>query len=285
MKILSFDVGIVNLAYCILETENVPKLLQERNDVIVSGVYPKLLHWEIIELSKKGSSFTAHIASSGIAELYLTLINELDKRTHLLEVDIVLIEKQPSFNPKMRIIAGCLQTYFYIRGVIDKPINPIKSVEFFSPKHKLKCYTGPELDISSKNGKVVKGKYAQTKKMGVLIARSKLEEYTESSEMIKLFENSKKKDDLSDCYLQALTYSLFKTQLKTQNKIKIKQVPLKTQLKEFLDKSIKECSVIDIMEKNFKSAHELEFPIELPETLETLLQKFSLKKYLKFKYL
>jgi len=273
MKILSFDVGIVNLAYCILETENVPKLL----------------HWEIIELSKKGSSFTAHIASSGIAELYLTLINELDKRSHLLEVDTVVIEKQPSFNPKMRIIAGCLQTYFYIRGVIDKPINPINSVEFFSPKHKLKCYTGPELDISSKNGKIVKGKYAQTKKMGVAIAYVKLEEYTESPEMIKLFENSKKKDDLSDCYLQALTYSLFKTQSKTQNKIqskiKKKQVPLKTQLKEFLDNSIKECSVIDIMEKNFKSIHELEFPMELPESLEKLLQKLSLKKYLKFKYL
>ena len=191
MKILSFDVGIVNLAYCIIENS-------------------KIINWEIIELSKKGSTFTAHIASSGVAEMYLTLINKLDERPFLLDVDIVLIEKQPSFNPKMRIIAGCLQTYFYIRGVVDKLSEPIKSVEFFSPKHKLKCYTGPELDISSKNGKIVKGKYAQTKKMGVAIARCKLEEYGETT-FLEQFENSKKKDDLSDCYLQALTYILFKS--------------------------------------------------------------------------
>ena len=44
MKILSFDVGIVNLAYCIIET--VPE--------------PKLLYWEIIELAKKGNSFNKY---------------------------------------------------------------------------------------------------------------------------------------------------------------------------------------------------------------------------------
>ena len=261
MKVLSFDVGIVNLAYCIIESESTPKLL----------------HWEIIELAKRGNTFSAHIASSGIAELYLTLINELDKRPHLLDTDIVLIEKQPSFNPKMRIIAGCLQTYFYIRGVIDKPINKIQSVEFFSPKHKLKCYTGPELDISSKNGKIVKGKYAQTKKMGVAIAHSKLIEHSESNEFVSLFESSKKKDDLSDCYLQALTYLLFKNASKKN--FKIPKATLKQQLKTFLDQSIKTDSV-----KCHRTVHELEFPFELSESLEVVLTKLSMKKYLKLKY-
>ena len=266
MKILSFDVGIVNLACCIIE-----KI--ENNE-------PKIIHWEIIELSKKGSTFTAHIASSGVAELYLTLIHELDKRPLLCDVDIVLIEKQPSFNPKMRIIAGCLQTYFYIRGVVDRTENKIRSVEFFSPKNKLKCYTGPELDISSKNGKIVKGKYAQTKKMGVAIAKSMLEEYSETT-MKTFFENSKKKDDLSDCYLQALTYLTFK-----QPKVTVKQpkTVLKKQLKEFLDTSIKVCSVMEIMEKSFRGIHELQFPFELSEPIETVLTKLSMKKYLTYKY-
>ena len=263
MRVLSFDVGIVNLAYCILESDGTPKLL----------------HWEIIELAKRGNTFSAHIASSGIAELYLTLINELDKRPHLLATDIVLIEKQPSFNPKMRIIAGCLQTYFYIRGVIDKDLNKISSVEFFSPKHKLKCYTGPEIDISSKNGKTVKGKYAQTKKMGVAIARIKLEEYNETDQL-KIFENSKKKDDLSDCYLQALTYLMFKEN--KPNKVKLNSTStLKQQLKTFLDNSVKPCSV---MELTFKKIDELEFPFELPQPIEELLGKFSMKRYVKLKY-
>jgi len=275
MKILSFDVGIVNLAYCIIETnEN----------------SPKILNWEIIELSKKGSTFTAHIASSGVAELYLTLINQLDQRPFLKEVDVVLIEKQPSFNPKMRIIAGCLQTYFYIRGVVDKLEAKIRSVEFFSPKHKLKCYDGPELDISSKNGKIVKGKYAQTKKMGIAIARSKLEEYSEIDK-IPFFENHKKKDDLSDCYLQALTYILFKensNRSSTQKKLKPKKeskANLKKELKEFLDKSIKNCSVTDLMNKMYNTVHELEFPMEVPEPMDILLPKLNMKKYLNFKYL
>jgi hypothetical protein len=264
MRILSFDVGIVNLAYCIIETEPV-----------------KILNWEIIELGKKGNSFTAHITTSGISELYITLINKLDERPFLLNVDVVLIEKQPSFNPKMRIIAGCLQTYFYIRGVVDA-VDKIKSVEFFSPKNKLKCYDGPELDISSKNGKIVKGKYAQTKKMGIAIARSKLEEYSETDKLT-FFENSKKKDDLSDCYLQALTYMLFKQPVASKKQNKTANV--KKQLKEFLDSSIKNCSVIEIMDNNFKNIHELTFPFELPDSIEKLLSKYSMKRYSGLKYI
>jgi len=266
MKVLSFDVGIVNLAYCLYDSET-------------NGI----LHWEIIELTKKGNTFSAHIASSGIAELYLTLINQLDQRPHLLDTDVVVIEKQPSFNPKMRIVAGCLQTYFYIRGVVDRPQNPINSVEFFSPKHKLKCYTGPALDIS-RNGKVVKGKYAQTKKMGIEIARVKLEEYNQTG-WVDFFEKNKKKDDLSDCYLQALTYLMFN---KKTNKV-VKQVQtkaeLKKQLKQILDTLIKKCSVMEIMERKFRSIHELELPIELPEPLETFLTKNSMKRYITLKYI
>jgi hypothetical protein len=273
MKVLSFDVGIVNLAYCILEKN-------EDTD-------PKLISWEIITL-ENGSKFNARIATSGVGELYINLIRALDNRPNLLGVDIVLIEKQPSFNPKMRIIAGCLQTYFYIRGVVDNLEDPIKSVEFFSPKHKLKCYEGPVLDISSKNGKVVKGKYAQTKKMGVAIARAKLEEYNEPGIIVSFFEKNKKKDDLSDCYLQALTYFSFKKpgfSKKIQQSAKFSKTELKKRLKEFLDSRVKVYSVIEIMNKEFKTIHELELPVEYREKdINELLNNFSMKKYLNFKY-
>ena len=176
MKILSFDVGIVNLAYCIFDTCQL-----------------KILHWEVIKLE--------NIKDHGI--LHVKLIEELDKRKHMIdEIDTVLIEKQPSFNPKMRIIAGCLQTYFFIRGVIDS-LNKIKKIKFFSPKHKLKCFNGNEIVITGKT------KYAQTKQMGIIICREKLKEYNEPDEIKQIFEDSKKKDDLADCYLQAITYSIF----------------------------------------------------------------------------
>jgi hypothetical protein len=168
--------------------------------------------------------------------------------------------------------------YTCIFSIFDKIDNKIKSVEFFSPKHKLKCYTGPELDIS-RNGKIVKGKYAQTKKMGVAIAQVKLDEYSEI-EFAKIFQSSKKKDDLSDCYLQALTYISFKQPTKP---IKHTKVVVKKQLKEFLDPLIKKCS-INLLDKSFKSIHELEFPFEISEPIEDLLSKLSMKKYITLKY-
>jgi hypothetical protein len=63
MKILSFDVGIVNLAYCIIEDS-------------------RIKHWEVITLENTPDH----------AKLYTNLIQNLDKRKHLLEnIDVVLI--------------------------------------------------------------------------------------------------------------------------------------------------------------------------------------------------
>lgn len=180
MIILSFDVGIINLAYCIWDTDTC-----------------KIREWEVITLENCRDN----------SKVQINLIKSLDQRKSLLNVDTVLIEKQPSFNPKMRIISGCLQTYFYIRGVVDQPM--IKDLVIFSPKHKLKCYTGPELVIESK----AKTKYSQTKKMGILIAREKMNEFDELQSWSKFFDSHKKKDDLADCYLQAITYSMFKNKI------------------------------------------------------------------------
>jgi len=185
MKILSFDVGIVNLAYCIVEDYTI-------------------LHWEVITLENNVDH----------NKLYIDLITNLDKRKEkLLNVDTVLIEKQPSFNPKMRIIASCLQTYFFIRGVIDSS-NKIGIIKFFSPKHKLKCYNGTEIAVTGKT------KYLQTKQMSIIICKEKLEEYSEPDEIKNMFELSKKKDDLADCYLQAITYGIFEKLVPTNNNTK-----------------------------------------------------------------
>jgi len=230
MKILSFDVGIINLAYCIFESTT-----------------SKILYWDIIDLkltnfSGKVPSGQNNLIAKAANDIHITLIKELDSLPFLLNVDYVVIEKQPSFNPKMRIIGGCLQSYFYIRGVVDS-IDKITSIEFFSPKHKLKCYTGPEIKLESK----VKSKYSQTKKTGVIIAKIKLNEFNEKNEFKLQFENSKKKDDLADCYLQAITFCIFKkfksnVIINTETIIIIEKpltkIQIKKQLKECLDNGV-----------------------------------------------
>jgi hypothetical protein len=102
-----------------------------------------------------------------------------------------------------------------------------------------------------------------------------------------LYTDSKKKDDLSDCYLQALTYLTFKqpVSVKKGKPVIITKATLKKQLKEFLDPLIKNCSVMEIMEKSFKTIGELQFPFEINEPIEDLLSKVSMKKYKDYRYL
>jgi hypothetical protein len=248
MRILSFDVGIKNLAYCILE-------------------YPNIIHWEVITLEN----------STDHAKLYVDLINSLDSRKDiLLNVDTVLIEKQPSFNPKMRIIAGCLQTYFFIRGIVDSE-KKIKVIKFYSPKNKLKCYDSKEpLEISEGGNK-----YSQTKKAGVVICEKLLLQTNEN--WISFFKGNKKRDDLADSYLQGLTYHL---QL---NKM-LSNIPLIiTQKKRITKKMLKESlgSIpnlnLDIINKDYSSSIAELFNLSIPlskESLGVVLSKLQLKKKL-----
>lgn len=255
MKILSFDVGIVNLAYCILDYSS-----------------HKILKWEIISLENTPDH----------GKLYVDLIKNLDSRPDLLDtIHTVLIEKQPSFNPKMRIIAGCLQTYFYIRGVVDSPVK-IHTIKFYSPKHKLKCYTGIEpLQVNKSS------KYSQTKKLGVIICEKKLIEYSET-EYLPFFKSSKKRDDLSDSYLQALTYILQSKKLLNINNHftnviltqKVSKKEIKEKFKNILLHTEK-FNIEDInsesfpLRKNFTEVYKVTFPIE-EEKLGILLKQMNL---------
>ena len=258
MNILSFDVGIVNLAYCIMEYST-----------------HKILKWEVINLENT----TDH------NKLYINLINNLDSRPHLINgIHTVLIEKQPSFNPKMRIIAGCLQTYFFIIGIIDSN-DKISLIKFYSPKHKLKCYTSNEvIQVSGSN------KYTQTKKLGVIICKKKIEEYSEPQEILSFFNDSKKKDDLSDCYLQALTYILMAKKLidiKSTPKIQVvESTPkiTKKQVKEYI-MSIIQNNKVSVTELNnhylIKEYSARILKEELNNTnLRVLFKELSILKYL-----
>jgi uncharacterized protein YaaR (DUF327 family) len=60
--------------------------------------------------------------------------------------------------------------------------------------------------------------------------------------------------------------------------------PTKKMIKEFLDRYVKNCSVVEIMENNFTTIHELEFPFQISEPIEQFLTKLSLKKYISLKY-
>jgi len=237
MKLLSWDVGVYNLAYCIIEKN------ENEN--------PKILDWNIVNLvdneqMKKNTNL-----------LFENIPRKLYDIPQLLDVDIVVIENQPSLkNPKMKSIQMILYSYFLILGKTignDLTKSYIDKLDFCSASNKLKIYDGPEIviPVSSRGKKkkeedqkmvenlieidvhssdddekievnlLVSGgekvqekketkkkgseiKYADKKKLAIEYAKYFVNKYNPS--YLDFFNSHKKKDDLSDSYLQGLYY-------------------------------------------------------------------------------
>jgi cellulose biosynthesis protein BcsQ len=142
-----------------------------------------------------------------IQSLSEKLTQKLDKE-NFLDVDEVLIENQPTFNPTMKTIASILYTYFIIRGIVDKNTSKskINFVKFISASNKLKVnkkVTNKTIvktdEKSSANEK--RKIYNLTKNLGKEYCKALIEEKDK-----KILDNYKKIDDLCDCFLQGFQY-------------------------------------------------------------------------------
>lgn len=185
MIVVSFDLGIKNFSYCQIEYNSVVA----GEDPDIPGVFrSNILDWGVQDLGVSDPS-----------DATIQLVRFLDSKPGFLKSDIVIIEKQPSFNPKMRTLSHSVQTYFVIRGIVDRELtgSTISKVMFFSPKHKLKAYDGPSIVVQASSV------YQRTKKLGVAYCRSMIRQ---DRERTSFFEGHKKKDDLADSYLQAVYY-------------------------------------------------------------------------------
>lgn len=111
-------------------------------------------------------------------------INELLSKKYENIFDIVLIENQISpIANRMKTIQGMICQYFIM--------NNVKKIEFVSSINKLK-----DFDIGKSTS------YSERKKKSISITKELLKQDNSS----KIFEESKKKDDLADCFLQGLWY-------------------------------------------------------------------------------
>ena len=184
MKILSWDIGIYNLSYCILDDKDPEQI--------------KIVGWDIVNLvdneeMKKNRNL-----------LFENIPRKLNEIPQLLDVDYVVIENQPSLkNPQMKSIQMIVYSYFLILGKVigngEKSNGYINNIDFCSATNKLKVYNGPDI-INSKKGPL---KYADKKKLAIEHARYYLKD---NLEYMDFFNNHKKKDDLSDSFLQGLYY-------------------------------------------------------------------------------
>lgn len=189
MIILSFDVGIKNLAYCQIDS-----------------CTSDILDWNVIDCSVPRN-----------CNVIVKLIEELESIPNLLESNTILIEKQPSFNPQMRIISTAIYVYFALRLNYEKGTNT--KILYYSAKNKLKLCNETESlqnkneqksDGSLKGKKGKRKSYYYNKKAAIeqtkIFIEHKIKNNSLYNKYLMFFNNSKKKDDLADSYLQALAY-------------------------------------------------------------------------------
>lgn len=170
MSIISIDVGTVNMGICIMDTKETIK------------------YWDVINIKAKSAKDTCK-------NLFLCL----DKIKELEEVTRVLIEKQPTMNPRSRVVEGYIISYFVMKN-IDFKLN--RSITTYSPKYKLRCYKGKVPKFK------VKSAYTIRKKTAIFHTREMIKG-VQDQYFVDFFESCKKKDDASDAYLMCIAYIRF----------------------------------------------------------------------------
>lgn len=179
-RIISFDVGMKNMCYCVLEVGSL-----EESD-------PTIREWDIMPVPQ----------GANVPDTCENLIAELDKRPFLSGGNFVVIENQPvTKNPKMKTLQIVLMSYFLGKKRLET--SPIQEVMLLNSALKLKAYEGPPLSPTTKS----KSAYVRRKNLVILYCQHELRE---NAEHLAFLKSHKKKDDLSDAFLQAL-YVIRKT--------------------------------------------------------------------------
>jgi hypothetical protein len=191
MIYISFDIGVKNLALCVLRhTENTIEIID----------------WQVITLAenKKQVKGTNSIAEVLFYELD-SIIGKLDDGPGIKYIDKVIIENQPSnLNGIMKTIQHLIFTYFDLLRHWDKIVG---EVILINPAHKLQNHTfvpSSKTAVVSSDKKVARReKYKHNKQDGIEICKYYIRNDTN---LQAFFAAHKKKDDLADTCLQTVSY-------------------------------------------------------------------------------
>ena len=160
-----------------------------------------------IQTSKKSSTI-------GLTELGKAIVSELDKRPHLLDANIVLLENQPVLkNPTMKSVQIFLYSYFLMRGMMSGN-KIVEEILCYTASNKLEVKkllpTGTRKILDDTISKIKNG-YKQNKDTAIYLAEYYM---ANNSKWGATWRNSKKQDDLADSLLMTIHY-LEKPKLKS----------------------------------------------------------------------
>ncbi|NBX49320.1 hypothetical protein EBT25_05110 [bacterium] len=156
MSLLSIDVGIKNLAMCLIDSRS-----------------RQIYQWDV-------SSVPPQHANG----LFCAFKTHLRARPWALDATTVLIEKQLDRNKTMKSIEHFLHAYFLCHD---------KDVIVYDARHKIPDIAGPG-----------RARYIQRKKASIERCRAFLQ--ATQPVWVPIFDKHKKKDDLADTCMQALSF-------------------------------------------------------------------------------
>ena len=138
--------------------------------------------------------------------IFPCMVRHLKEKPWTLEASTVVIEKQPDKNRSMKAIENLLHTYFLVEpGQRD--------VVIWDARHKIPDHAGP--------GKAM---YAKRKKASIERAREFIAADGPNKDLVKFFDSHKKKDDLADTVMQALSFIDKRPGATPENPVKSKKV-------------------------------------------------------------
>jgi hypothetical protein len=120
--------------------------------------------------------------------IFPCLVRHLNEKPWILDATTVIIEKQPDRNRSMKAVENLLHTYFLVK-------DPGRAVVIWDARHKIPDVAGAG-----------KARYAQRKKTSIERARKFIAGDGPNKELVTFFDKHKKKDDLADTVMQALSF-------------------------------------------------------------------------------
>jgi hypothetical protein len=140
---------------------------------LIDPVTKKIHQWDVSGIPPKHAD-----------GIFPCMVRHLNEKPWILEARTVVIEKQPDRNRGMKAIENLLHTYFLIKD---------KTVVIWDARHKIPDVAGAG-----------KARYTQRKNASIERARKFIE--GGNANWVGFFDAHKKKDDLADTVMQALSF-------------------------------------------------------------------------------
>jgi len=208
MRILSFDVGIRNLSYCLVELDDDGARLEQ---------------WDVVDVVEFSGS-KAKTKSLGMMRTVDMLIKYLEHKRgdwHDARVDVVCIEQQLARAATLKVVQFALYTFAKVvfpdakvtlchaKKKLAVDLRPFGCEEEFKLPAARKRKQPAELTKKQQEGRAKSAAYRRNKLLcvwsaGRVLAHMRLQDADAAAPFEALFEGTKKQDDLADALMQAV---------------------------------------------------------------------------------